>query len=351
MTPVIAFTGRGAQAHWHAECHKHSPGTEAMIRRASNYTHTPLAGCTRYSRKRSFPRLAMAAAGAFLSAMAMATEHLATLNHRLLPEASGLAVSAREDARVWFINDSGNRAELIAFDWREDRYQRIRLKNTKNKDWEDLAAFEYGGNPWLAVGDIGDNKGKRGHIKVHLLPEPALVEVDELPVHTTLKLRYPEKARDAESMAIDSRTQTLYLLSKREKSPRLYSVELPSLEAGGEHELDLVRLGKVKSIPKPSKEEEESSRYGKYRAQPTSMAFLHDPPGLAVLTYGGPYVAMLGEHESWLDALNENLCRVEAPELKQGETIATDSQGRIYLSSEGRRAPLLRIQAACKNRE
>ncbi|MEE4278553.1 MAG: hypothetical protein V2I82_08845 [Halieaceae bacterium] len=271
---------------------------------------------------------------------------LARLDHDYLPEASGMTVSGFDPRRLWFINDSGNAPELIAFDLDTQAHRRVEVDGIKNRDWEDLAAFPYRGEPWLAIGDIGDNDGKRGHIRVYLLPEPKSAEVGSVEVHSTIRLDYPDKARDAESMAVDALTQTLYILSKREKYPRLYRVALPALEPGSEHELVLSRLGKLRSIPAPGDDEKKRFKYGENRAQPTSMTFLQEQRQIAVLTYGGAYIAALADDNDWYRALNERLCALPTPELSQGETIAADAEGRIYVSSEGKRAPVYQLNTA-----
>ncbi|MEM9316383.1 MAG: SdiA-regulated domain-containing protein [Pseudomonadota bacterium] len=283
-------------------------------------------------------------AAACCPSLAYPTERLAVLDHRRLPEASGMVVAGHDPERLWFINDSGNRPELIALDLGSGKYERLRVAGSKNRDWEDLAAFRYDNEPWLAIGDIGDNAGRRGHIKVYLLPEPADPSVREAKVHTTLELEYPKKARDAESLAIDSRTQTLYLMSKRERRPRLFRVALPELKEGAEHKLTLSNMGRLKSIPAPS-EDELARPYGKFAAQPTAMTFMEQQQRIAVLTYRGVYVADLDDSGDWLAALNERLCPLAMPVLKQAEAIAGDTQGRIYVTSEGKNAPVYRLEA------
>ncbi len=281
--------------------------------------------------------------------LAEAAERLAVLDHGRIPEGSGLAVSAHDPQRLWFVNDSGNRPELIALDLDSGEYQRLRVAGAKNRDWEDLAAYRYEEEPWLAIADIGDNAGKRDHIKVYLLPEPSDPGAREVEVHSTLELEYPKKARDAESLAIDSQTQTLYLLSKREKQPRLYRVALPALKKDSKHKLTLSNMGKLHSIPAPS-EEDLARPYGEFSAQPTGMTFLEEQRRIAVLTYGRIYIADLDGGGEWLSALNDRLCPLSMPKLKQAETIAADALGRLYVSSEGRNAPLYRLETGACDR-
>jgi hypothetical protein len=288
---------------------------------------------------------------ALTAAPGRAAEKLLELDGRALPEASGLAVSRRSPQRLWLINDSGNDAELHALDLDTGTLKTLAVLGAANTDWEDLASFTHENQPWLAVADIGDNRARREEIQVHLLPEPGDLSVTGVKVHTTLHLTYPDGPRDAESMAIDSRTGILYVLSKRDPQPRLYSVDvsrsLAGTGSGGGSALVLEYRGTVTSIPPPSEEEIETFRFGRYRAQPTAMAFSGKHDLIAVLTYRRAYIARPGAEGDWLTALNTALCPVESVDLAQGETIAIDAGGALLVSSEGARAPLYRIAAEC----
>ncbi len=280
---------------------------------------------------------------------ASGAERLLELNGRLLPEASGLTQSLHAPDRLWFLNDSGNSATLIAVDLDSGDHREVKIDGAKNRDWEDLAAFTVDNEPWLAIADIGDNNAKRKRTRVYLLPEPATLSPESVPTHVELKLTYPDGPRDAESLAIDSTTGTLYVLSKRDPQPRLYRARLPALKMGLEVDLELEFLGKVTSIPVPTEAEIKAHRYGRFRAQPTSMALSPNFPFIALLTYRGAYMAPLGDDRDWLRALNEDLCPLEFVALKQGETIAIDTRGDVIVASEGNRAPVYRIKASCSD--
>ena len=279
-----------------------------------------------------------------------AAEQLAVLNSKRLPEASGIAVSRYDENRLWFINDSGNSAELIAYDFVDDDYERLRVTNVKNRDWEDIESFSLDGAPWLAIADVGDNKNKRKHVYVYLLPEPRELE-DDVEVHAKLKITYPDGARDVESLAIDSKTGSLYLLSKRDPFPQLYRVQIPKPPAAEKYEIVAEKLGVVTSIPQATTQEAMLfGKYGKYLHQPTGMTMLSSAEGdaIALMTYRGAYLAQLGEERDWLSALNDSLCPVQTPLLSQGESIGSDSERRLYVASEGKKAPLYRLEAQCR---
>jgi hypothetical protein len=304
----------------------------------------------RGTRRRPSLRRCLALVGLALPVLAACAREgegiVARLDFSEVPEGSGMAVSAYDAQRLWLINDSGNSDDLIAFDIASGSYRNLELKGGGNRDWEDLEAFDWDGESWLAVGDIGDNAARRDHITVYLLPEPQDLSADEVDARITLRLSYPDGARDAESLAVDGEDGTLYLLSKREAFPRLYRVALPAKSAQGRHELTLTYLGEVRSIPAPTEEERRRNEYGKFRAQPTAMSFFAPARRIALLTYGSAYIAPLGADGDWLAALNEALCRLPTPELPQAEAVAVDADGWVLATSEGRRAPVLRIDPA-----
>ncbi|MFT4874688.1 hypothetical protein [Congregibacter sp.] len=274
---------------------------------------------------------------------ALPAEVLAVLDYDFLPEASGVAVSGLNPQRLWLINDSGGRSELVALDLDRQTFTRVNLLDTPNVDWEDLETFNYRGTPWVVVADVGDNKARRRDVSLYFLPEPTANE-RRVRVHSVITLSYPDGPRDVESLAVDSVTNTLYLLSKRERFPKLYAIALPELGEEQEYRLAPTLLGEVRSIPAPTEEDlKRSPKYGKHRSQPTGMSHVPDGSGIVLLTYGASYFAPLDAERSWLRALNDSLCAVSRPELKQAESIAADVERRIYITSEGKKAPVLRL--------
>lgn len=284
----------------------------------------------------------------FCNGVIAQTEQLTVLDYSVLPEASGIGVSTAHDDLLWFINDSGSNAELVSLDLKTRSYAVVEVAGAKSVDWEDLEVFEYAGDSWLLVADVGDNFSRREHVTLYLLREPDKGDGEAL-VHAEIVLKYPDGARDAESIAVDPDTASVYLLSKRERRPRLYRVGLEQFLPGGSYERVPEFLGKVSSIPPPSKKEmRRFPKYGKNRARPTAMTLLRDGSAIALMTYRGAYLAKLSDDRDWLHALNNSICAIDTPNLAQGETIAADSQGRLYLTSEGRKAPLIRMPALCK---
>jgi hypothetical protein len=101
-------------------------------------------------------------------------------------------------------------------------------------DWEDIAI---GPGPvddmhYLYIADTGDNSGSREDVAVFRVAEPD-VAADQSPVSesltgvATLRFRYPDGARDTETLIVDPDTGDLYFVSKRDARSRIYRADAP----------------------------------------------------------------------------------------------------------------------------
>jgi hypothetical protein len=64
-----------------------------------------------------------------------------------------------------------------------------------------------------------------------------------------------------------------------------------------------------------------------------------------VLTYGEPWLYRRPTHESWAEAFRRNPQRLPPHHLEQAEAVAFDPAATVvWVTSEGRGAPLLRYQ-------
>lgn len=265
------------------------------------------------------------------------------LDYKVLPEVSGLVASRRDPSALWLVNDSGNRAELVAMTVPGMATRRVRVTGARNRDWEDLAAFTLDNEPWLIICDVGDNGAVRKQVALHFLPEPGAGARETEPV-STLQFSYSDGPRDVEAVAVDEGRDRIYLLSKRTKPPVLYSLPLRDALAAAQdgRELTAQALGPVTTIPAPTALELRlSPKFGKFRDQPTAMDLSRDGRSIALLTYGEAYRIDLGPDQTWLEALNGTLTPMIMPVLKQAETIAWAADGGLFATSEQRGSPLI----------
>src|SRR5690554_3298139 len=156
------------------------------------------------------------------------------VNSAEINEASGLVRSAKLPNYFWTHNDSGDQARLFLIDSTATHRATYYLADVSAHDWEDIAWMERGeGRHYLLVGDIGDNKGKRDHVRVHVLEEQipdlgTVPYIDTIP-NTKIQsfiLKYEDGPRDAEAMFYDPLDDLLFIISKRELEVGIYQTML-----------------------------------------------------------------------------------------------------------------------------
>lgn len=262
-------------------------------------------------------------------------------------ETSGIAFSRRSPDILWVHDDSGGQPILYAMTPDGKDAGAIRLRGVKNDDWEDVAAFERDGKAWLLVADTGDNAGRRPQVMLHLVEEPARDQLSTGKAITvtptwTMRLTYEDGPRDCESVAVDVAGRSIYLLSKRDDTPRLYRVDLPATRPSNTVVVAR-RVGLVPNLPEPSAAEMlMRGRLGKRRSEVTAMDFSSDGTLAAVLTYGGGLLFERKNGEPWSEALAREPVNLPISGLVQGEAICFTPDGKsIYIASEGPQ-PLIR---------
>ena len=248
-----------------------------------------------------------------------------------IKEASGLAVSSRDDHFLWTLNDSGGTPEihLVGIDG-ADR-GKVKLTNAKNTDWEDIASFKLDGQPWLLIADTGDNNAKRKSVTLHLLREPKLpADGDKLDGAVAadwhIDFTYEGGPRDCEAVAVDPVGKKVILITKRTKPPEVYELPLGKPEKKGV--ITLKKAGRTDV------------------ASPDGIAFFDRPVGLditaddslaAVVTYRSVFLFPRKPDETWADAFSHKPEMLTPHGLPQAESVAFSKDGKsIYVISEGK---------------
>jgi hypothetical protein len=220
-------------------------------------------------------------------------------------ESSGL-VATRE--RVITTNDSGDAGRVFVVDPTNGRTVGVTRWAESPTDVEALAPA---GEDAVWVADIGDNTGSRDSVEVALVPvQDRDVTVEVRP--TTLTYRGP--ARDAEALVAHPRTGRLFVLTKGVLAGEAWAVPR-DIEPGAAYRM---------------------RRVGRLPGMVTDAAFLPDGRHVLVRTYSR---AILLAFPSW-----EVQASWRLPDQPQGEGLAITPDGRILLSSEGVREPLLRVR-------
>lgn len=261
-----------------------------------------------------------------------------TIDQPALVESSGLARSQRADDRYWSHNDSGGPTDLYAFDGSGAPRGVLHLAPALNLDWEDISSFTEDGQAYLLVGDVGDNDALRLSVRLYIVDEPALDDGDSTaearPLQTTI-VRYPDGARDCESVAVDAGEGMIYLLSKRDAVPHLY--RLPLHPAG--LFVTAEALGEI-DIPRAPDGTENPERINWV----TSMDFDASARRAAVVTLTQAYVYTRRDGESWADAFQHAPQVYALPDDPQIEAVAFSPGGHeLLVTSEGSPTPAARI--------
>ena len=145
-----------------------------------------------------------------------------------LEELSGLAVSLRNPGVLWALEDSGNAPVLLALDEQGDTVATVAV-DAPNVDWEDLAlgpCDAEGTTTCLWIGDIGDLGAARSSFVIYKVAEPDLATWDGAPlVPEALPFSYPDRAQDAEGLAVLPDGTPLVVTKRSDATAGLYTLE------------------------------------------------------------------------------------------------------------------------------
>jgi hypothetical protein len=267
--------------------------------------------------------------------------HLTDQSHVIaspaVTEASGLAISPKNDDFLWTLNDSGGTPELHLLNTDGADRGKITVANARNIDWEDIASFTLDGKSYLLIADTGDNNAVRKTCTLYILREPQLpADGQKLEGNTTaewqIDFTYEGGPRDCESVAVDAVAEKIILLSKRTKPPEVY--EMPLRAPKNNEPLVLKKTGATlvdspvgNAIP--------------FANQPTGLDFSKDRALAAVVTYYGVFLFHRKAEESWTEAFSHSP-ELQGPHgLLQAESVAFSKDGKkIYVVSEGKNSPI-----------
>lgn len=264
------------------------------------------------------------------------------LENSRLDEASGIAASRLHDELFWAINDDGP-AVLHALSPAGADLGRVLIDGARNRDWEDIAAFELAGTAYLIVADIGDNDAEHEYLSLYVVEEPAM-EADETELAWRIDFRYPDGARDAEALAVDPVARQVYVLSKRTLPAELY--RLP-LQPGDGATITAEFVGYLDKLPQPSPAELQNPAGSGYGWQPTGMDFAPDGRSALVLTYAGLNFFSRSAGQSWPDALQGRAMHFSLRSYRNAESVAfTRDSEAAMVTVEQKHAPVLRVELA-----
>jgi hypothetical protein len=154
------------------------------------------------------------------------TARVAAQLPEVLDEASGVAISRAHDGVLWVINDTEPVGRVFAIDSAGIVLNRIRVRDSRNVDWEDIAVGGCEHGQCLYIAEIGDNLHEREDVGVYRIPEPS--PGDSISARAEwYPIRYPTGPQDAEALFVLP-GESIYIISKgRNRAVTLYRYPAP----------------------------------------------------------------------------------------------------------------------------
>jgi hypothetical protein len=209
---------------------------------------------------------------------------------------------------VYTTNDSGDDAVLYGFDTGTGK---LVSRTTYADSVEDVEALAPGRDGTVWTGDIGDNRQRRDSITVYAVtPRPGR---QDRPA-PAFELAYPDGPHDAEALLVGPDDGRVYVVTKSPFGGTVYAAPR-KLTTGGKPQR-LTTFARVSGLI-------------------TDGAFFPDGKRVLLRTYGTasaytfPGFAPLGT--------------VRLPAQPQGEGISVAQDGRVLVSTEGVRSPVLQV--------
>ena len=247
-----------------------------------------------------------------------------------LTESSGLAASNRVAGHFWTHNDSGGQPKLFAIDETGTLTGSVVLDGAKAIDWEDIASYTDGSSKRLVIADVGDNQAIREEVALYLLDEPDPLQHDRTAMYREIRVRYPDGPRDCEAIGVDLKHRKILMVGKSflPLAP-VYSMPLPSQIFSAEkmvHPVVAERSGTI--------------------AAPLITAMDVDPRcgDLFLVNYFQCFKFKVDKDDApgaWIKKVPSS---IELPKLKQIEAVAVDTNGDVWVTSEGSAGKLARVQ-------
>ncbi|MFM2199615.1 MAG: hypothetical protein RLZZ505_3047 [Verrucomicrobiota bacterium] len=260
----------------------------------------------------------------------------AKLTSPAVTEASGLAASPSADGFLWMINDSGGTPEIHLAQTDGTSRGSVTVGDTKNIDWEDLAAFQSEGKPYLLIADTGDNGSARKSVTLHIVREPKLpvdgeTLSEKVQVAFKIEFTYEDGPRDCESVAVDAENGKVILISKRTDPPCVYELPLKPSENAIARKIGTTatKAPGIVSI--------------RFANQPTGLDISACHRSATVVTYHGLFLFRRMEKESWAEVFAKTPEALAPHKLQQAEAVAFSRDGKsIFAVSEKANSPVVR---------
>lgn len=240
--------------------------------------------------------------------------------HKSMYETSGLALYKNEFLLTH--NDGGNKSELFVLDLSGKLVKTINIKNTKNKDWEDLAQDDKGR---IFIGDFGNNLNERESCQIYILDDGFMdkdeVEPDKITFTFEDQKKFPPKDADLnyDCEGFFWKNGHLYLFTKCRTKPFTGESRIYKLDAKkGKQEAKY--MGSIYLCQR-----------GWRFCSVTAVDYNQELNTLAILTYGKLY--FLTNFEG-TDFWNGDIHSFPLPGIKQREAVCFGKNKTLYITDE-----------------
>jgi hypothetical protein len=247
-----------------------------------------------------------------------------------LDEASGLAASQQLDGVLWAHNDSGSTPAVFALGTDGADLGQVEVPVTAWVDVEDMAVAA----DQLYLADIGDNDREREEITVLRFDEPDPAsgiagEVEEI------RLRYPDRAHDAEAFLVDPITGALVVIAKEVQlslsgdsvlspAPATVFVATPPFPAGQVTVVEPAGTIALDDLATRAQAPSPAGLVGELGVGGVATAadIRRDGRVIAIRTYATVWLFARAEGQSIAEALATEPCEAPTVPEEQGEAVA-----------------------------
>lgn len=227
----------------------------------------------------------------------------------LVAESSGLVVTEVAGERLFVtVNDSGDTGRVFTIDPTTGETVGTTAFAPSPRDLEALAPAG-AGHVW--VGDIGDNLHVRDELRITRIPVGR--GTLDAGAAQSYRVAYPDRHYDAESMVAHPKTGRVYVITKQAMGGTVFAVP---------EDLDPSGLNVLEEV-------------GRAPTLLTDAAFSPD----------GRHLLMRGYDHLWIKSFPDldGVTDLPLPPQPQGEGMAVGADGAVFLSTEGRERPVLRV--------
>ena len=253
-------------------------------------------------------------------------------------ESSGLVSDG--GGGFWTHNDSGDTARIFRVDADGQLLQTIKLDGIEAVDFEDLTWAVVGGVEGLLIADVGDNRGNRQSVALHLIDRPKRGQT-EASIRSTIRVRYPGGPRDCEAVGYDDASERIILIAKS-KLPwcGVYGIEVGGFDAEQQdHEVVATHLTNL-TLPMVTAMDVDRTTGDVVLC--SYLQIFHFASAAAKT--GSATNSTLPDRSDIVATLGSRPVVVDAPKIKQIEGGCFVPPGAIAVSSEGPRLILATLK-------